>query len=283
MKKFLTTAIAAAMIFSLAVISFAADYKAGYASELPIIDGEIDAIWANSEEIETLYSGDEWDPELCASGYAKILWTESHVYMLAVVKDDTLPEIDDGARNGVDFWMSELDTMTDNYDSDAGDWIYCLSSTGTEVHYTGNDLVYSSSLKAIKLTSDGYIIEIMLPWMSKTSMSEGHIIGFTFAINDDADLDGDRDTYCFSAINREDYSFWTKTLSLGHVELVKSAGEGEAPAVESEEPADEPEEPSADPEVPVVEPSNPSTSDFTTVYAILAAVSTIGLFVTKKR
>lgn len=283
MKKFLTTAIAAAMIFSLAVISFAADYKAGYASELPIIDGEIDAIWANSEEIETLYSGDEWDPELCASGYAKILWTESHVYMLAVVKDDTLPEIDDGARNGVDFWMSELDTMTDNYDSDAGDWIYCLSSTGIEVHYTGNDLVYSSSLKAIKLTSDGYIIEIMLPWMSKTSMSEGHIIGFTFAINDDADLDGDRDTYCFSAINREDYSFWTKTLSLGHVELVKSAGEGEAPTVESEEPADEPEEPSADPEVPVVEPSNPSTSDFTTVYAILAAVSTIGLFVTKKR
>ena len=283
MKKLLTTAIAVAMILSLAVISFAADYKAGYASELPVIDGEIDAIWENADKIETLYSGDEWDPELCASGYAKILWTETNVYMLAVVKDETLPTFDDGARNGVDMWMSELDTMTDNYDSDAGDWIYCLSSTGTEVHYTGNDLVYSASLTAIKLTDDGYVMEITLPWMSKQEMSEGHVIGFTFAINDDADLDGERDTYCFSAINREDYSFWTKTLSLGHVELVKYVNEPEAPVAEPEAPAAEPEVPAVEPETPVVEPSNPSTSDITAVYAILAAVSAIGLFATKKR
>ena len=281
MKKIITTTLAIAMILTLAVVSFAADYKAGYASEIPVIDGEIDAIWANADKIETVYSGDDWDPAFCASGYAKILWTETNVYILAVVNDDTIPEIDDAARNGVDLWMSELDTMTDNYDSDAGDWIYCLSSTGTEVHYTGNDLVYTVSLKAVKLTADGYVLELMLPWMSKQSMTEGHVLGFTFAINDDANLDGERDTYCFSAINKEDYSFWTKTLSLGHVELVKtvaSAEEPEAPAVE------EPEAPATEPEVPVVvEPSNPTTSDITAVYAILAAVSVAGIFATKKR
>lgn len=287
MKKLLTILIATAMILALATTTFAADYKAGYATETPKIDGEIDAIWANADPIEVLYSGDEWDPKTCASGYAKILWTETHVYMLAVVKDDTLPEFDDGARNGIDLWMSELDTMTDNYDSDAGDWIYCLSSTGSEAHYTGNDNIYNISLKAIKLTNDGYVMEIMLPWMSKVQMSEGHVIGFTFAINDDADLDGERDTYCFSAINPNNYEFWVQTEALGHVELVKTVAVIEEPAEgPAEEPVDEPTNEPADEPVadePIVAPENPSTTDVSAVYAILAAVSALGIFASKKR
>ena len=286
MKKLLTIIIAVAMILTLATATFAAEYQAGYAYELPKIDGEIDAVWANADPIETLYSGHDWSPETGASGYAKILWTETHVYMLAVVKDETLPEIDDGARNGVDLWMSELDTMTDNYDSDAGDWIYCLSSTGSEAPYTGNDNIYSSSLKAIKITDNGYVMEILLPWMSKVEMAEGNVIGFTFAINDDVDLDGERDTYCFSAINPDNYEFWVQTEALGHVELVKTVAsavvEEPAPAPAPEEPAPAPAEPV--PEEPVViAPANPTTADVSVIYVLLAAVSALGVFASKKR
>jgi len=92
MKKTLTILILAAMLMSaFAVCSFAATSDAITTAQAPygtpVIDGEIDAIWANATAYK--YGADTKGSALEA-GQFKVMWDENYLYFLFEINDSTM-------------------------------------------------------------------------------------------------------------------------------------------------------------------------------------------------
>lgn len=186
------------------------DAMAAYASTALVIDGEIDAVWETAETQVPTYTDDIVDD--AASGYTKLLWDEDHLYLLAVVTDNTMtdPDLQETSANSVDFWISEKNTQSDTY-ADEGDYHICIDSSGKTHYYVGNEEVYHTMTHALQVTSDGYIIEIMVPFFTLSPAKEGHIIGYNVSINDDVDNDDNRDIF-FSWQEYDSRAYWSTTL-----------------------------------------------------------------------
>lgn len=285
MKKFITLTITALLISSILALGvFAADYTAPFATTPPTIDGNIDDIWSIAEEIIPAEVHD--DEDMC-TGYVKILWTQDALYVLEVVKDSTMPDAANGtsSANSMDLWFSEKNTQTDSYDSDDGDYHICINSNGVTCTYTGNLAVYDVIEYKTNPTSDGYVTEIKIPFITIAPAAQGHVIGFNVSLNDDFDNDDGRDSYStwMPQEGQEGY-YWSSTY-LNTVVFGDIPTEAEEP-VAVEEPAAEAPAEAAPAPVAEAAPAAPApaaqTGDISALLVLVSVTAAAGIAMAKK-
>lgn len=163
----------------------------------PGIDGAIDPIWEDARvvpmEAATLLTGAITSAE-DLSGYAKAVWTDTHIYLLADVTDDVL--VNDGPQiyedDNVEFYFDGNNAKAAAYDSDDVQYTFRWND-GTNIGsipaaYSKEGIVY-----AIKERETGYVVEVKIPWSTlQITPENGKKVGFDFMINDD-DTGGGRD------------------------------------------------------------------------------------------
>lgn len=238
-KRFLAVLLAGAMLAGSSMTVFAEEdsifagvekaeenFRAAYAEEAPVIDGVIDDIWAGTD---AFYSDFGYMEDMGQGyGYAKILWSEDKLYMLAVIEDATLEGIgEDSTANGANFWVSETASTETGFGNVAGDWHYFANQDGNTNYYTGNDM--SEIVICATTKEDGYyIVEIEIPVQTEgLTYTEGSMIGFNLSVDDDLDGDNGRDAFC-TWIDHNENAYWSDPSCLGKVELVNSIEEADA-------------------------------------------------------
>ena len=227
MKKLLAALMTLALLLSCCALACAEEITpaayASYAVTAPVIDGEIDEIWNNSERIWTY--GKYEEGKNMAYGYVKILWDEGHLYFLAVVTDPTLANLRDiNPANGVNFWGSETNCKEGDFQN-PGDWHYFSNQAGRFYYYTGNTAVEEKGICAAKIAEDGaqYIVELQMPVLTEgLTLEEGHFIGFEVSIDDDMIGNNKRDVY----VNwKGEGAYWSDVGALQNVLLTKDVTE----------------------------------------------------------
>ena len=208
------------------------DSIANYAGIKPVIDGKVDAIWDATAAQESTWPGD-MDGE-GISGYTKILWDEENLYFLGVVNDPTtLQEANPTTTDSIDFWISETYSDEMGYPLE-GDYQLALSPYNT---YGGNKAPDLVNETGAVINGDGtYTVEFSIPWQTADlKPAAGHVFGYNASFNNDLDGDGVRDSWT-SWVEWSGMPYWSDTMWLGHVELVKAdvaVAVDEAPAAEA--------------------------------------------------
>ncbi|MBQ9717934.1 MAG: hypothetical protein IJV76_08075, partial [Clostridia bacterium] len=208
------------------------DSIANYAGIKPVIDGKIDAIWDATAAQESTWPGDRDGEGI--SGYTKILWDEDNLYFLGVVNDPTtLQEANPTTTDSIDFWVSETYSDEMGYPLE-GDYQLALSPYNT---YGGNKAPDLVNETGAVINGDGtYVVEFSIPWQTQgLTPAAGHVFGYNASFNNDLEGDGARDSWT-SWVEWTNMPYWSDTMWLGHVELVKAdvavAVDEEAPAAD---------------------------------------------------
>ena len=209
------------------------DSIANYAGIKPVIDGKIDAIWDATAAQESTWPGDRDGEGI--SGYTKILWDEDNLYFLGVVNDPTtLQEANPTTTDSIDFWVSETYSDEMGYPLE-GDYQLALSPYNT---YGGNKAPDLVNETGAVINGDGtYVVEFSIPWQTQgLTPAAGHVFGYNASFNNDLEGDGARDSWT-SWVEWTNMPYWSDTMWLGHVELVKAdvavAVDEEAPAADA--------------------------------------------------
>lgn len=149
------------------------------------IDGEIDASWADANTI----SVDTYTMGNGATGISRMLWDENYLYVLTEVKDAKLSNASENAyeQDTVEVFFDENNHKSASYETDD---LQC------RVNYENDKTVTDgrstdSFISAAKQTSDGYLVEIAIPY-TIGAFSSGQILGFDVQINDDGTGEGKR-------------------------------------------------------------------------------------------
>ena len=186
-------------------------FTAQYATVAPIIDGEIDEIWDTTVAITASFDS---VPQF-AYGYAKVLWTEDKLYLMADIHDSTVDVSDRNTANQACFWVSE--TASDHTEYFAPeDSNFSINQAGVYGYYSGINLGEIATYAA-RITDYGYVVEIVVP-VQKPSYSyyPGAKIGFCLSVEDDANSDDDRDNVCASQTE----NYWSYPASLRQLTLL---------------------------------------------------------------
>ncbi len=189
---------------------------------MPVLDGRIDEVWFFSTEqtIGTSQVGTAPSSPADCSGTWRALWNWEYLYVLAVVKDDTLTNDSGGGNNkwnddSVEFYVdgdnSKGSSVDENDHQYTAWWNNEVLEEPSAIHHGAPSLVGVEY--AVATTDDGYLLEIKLPWMSIMGEppTPGQLIGFDVWINDDDD-GGDRDSqiswYSTDGNGWQDPSVW---------------------------------------------------------------------------
>lgn len=191
-------------------------YKIFQVGTAPTIDGTLDEVW-NTTNILSLDATKTITGTVSnandLSGYAKVLWDASYVYVLAVVTDN-----------------NKQNDSQNSYDDDAVEFYFDINNDKATT-YGDNDVQYSfgwndgaivgalpsgRSTAGITYssvsTTNGYVIEARIPWTTlQGNPVIGQKLGIDFMINDDDDGTGrDRKLSWNSATDNawEDASIW---------------------------------------------------------------------------
>lgn len=150
----------------------------------PVIDGEVDTMWANAKEVST----DLWVQGTSgATAKAKIMWDENHLYILANATDSLLSDASSAfhEQDSIEIFLDANNHKSTDYESDDGQFRINFKNSQSFGGAASADKITS----AVKLTSDGYQVEaaIQLPNAVKDRM-----IGFDFQVNNDETGSGSR-------------------------------------------------------------------------------------------
>lgn len=157
----------------------------------PIIDGEVDDIWADANEISTDVITAGTKP---AKATVKTLWDENYLYVLAYVEDNNLSDAAENPweQDSIEFFIDENNGRTAEYEYD--DAQYRVNYNNVQSY--GANCLADKFVTVTKFvyggeTVTGYLVEAAVPF--KTPKSAGHIMGFDVQVNDDSDANGVRD------------------------------------------------------------------------------------------
>lgn len=159
-----------------------------YAKEKPIVDGKVDEIWNSTEPLYATYG----QVEGRAYGYAKVLWSEDLIYLMASISDTTLSLEQMGSLGeGVMFMVSG------NAEASCTPTWYCHANPAGRImtDYVEQDL-FGEAQCVIDVGDDNYIIEVALPLKEGKKYSVEECIGFNFFVLDDINADYSRDNIC---------------------------------------------------------------------------------------
>lgn len=186
------------------------DMEIGYAIQTPVIDGEVDDIWAGAS---TQYFVPLDDPNN-ASGIWKALYDAENLYVLVDITDDILQNDsasswqDDSVEIYFDGGNTKLSTPLSGDDHQ-----YTFGWTTDEIQGT-NIAGYTDGIEHAQVTTDtGWRIEVKMPWISIWGIipQAGDLIGIDVYYNDDDDGGDSREgkMLSFSAIEGwNDASQW---------------------------------------------------------------------------
>lgn len=220
MKKILATIMALFVVLSFDSFTAAAAVDSGstaqYATVAPVIDGKIDAVWEDTDKVDAFYGSDL----TYANGYAKILWKEDTLYLMAVITDSTVYVGDNNTANQACFWVSETASNAQEYAG--GDWNMSINQAGVYDYYSGINLGSTASY-ASEITATGYVVEVAVPIQTEFYAYDADArIGFCLSVEDDVDGDNERDHVCAS----QDQNYWSVPANLYTITLVKTSANG---------------------------------------------------------
>ena len=201
----------------------------------PIIDGTVDAVWnIGASLIETsAYSVDS----AASPTTVDIMWNETGLYFLAIVKDSTVNSSDlvnlwvaetyYGAEYRVDDWASRGYDYTMD-----GAYYLLLNPQGEDFsgEYGGSAMdMQGKFIAAARQTLDGYLLEAYVPLTGAKSLQKGDTIGFEVST----------DNYLSAGASRASYgywkgigSYWDSPIYLGEVLLMDLDTTNGSPAIE---------------------------------------------------
>ena len=221
MKKIVSVLLLCAMLMSLVVVSSvsvsaegetetpAAPRTGAYASIKPTIDGEIDEIWETAQEI-ALGS---------TTSYTKMLWDETGVYLLGVVKDANAYKIG--------FMIEEISIGC------GVEWGWTDACYGVFLSCE-NELLTDNTVKtpkngkyeyAVQKTDNGFVAEVFLSrqqgWMA-VEFKPGNAIGFDVLVS--AKDAGDGTTLMNTTNNGTWFVYWNTPDWLSRITLAENPG-----------------------------------------------------------
>ena len=214
------------------------DFDIPYAFDPPVLDGEIDEVWADASQqnIAVFIQG---DPALAsdASAIWQVLWDTEYLYVMVELFDDSLQNdssstwqddsvefyVDGG--NSKDVWETGNLVGNDNNRQTTFGW------TTEEVQ--GNNSNPEGVEHAQVTTPTGWRTEMKLPWLSLQGKEPvvGDLIGIECGLNDDDDGDDTRETQM--ATYSVDNNFWRDPSQWGTALLVlgdRKSAYGPSPA-----------------------------------------------------
>jgi len=162
------------------------DMEIGYCMTPPVIDGEVDGIWAVSSTQAFVPLEDPAD----GSGTWQVLYDEENLYVIVDVTDDSLQNDsssawqDDSVEIYFDGGNTKLDTPLSGDDHQ-----YTFGWTADDIQGT-NIAGYTDGIEQAQVTTDtGWRIEVKMPWISIWGVvPEAHdLIGIDCYYNDDDD------------------------------------------------------------------------------------------------
>jgi len=190
------------------------DMEVGYALEAPVIDGEVDGIWAIASTQSFVPLEDPAD----GSGTWQVLYDEENLYVILDVTDDSLNNDSDSAwqDDSVEIYFDGGNTKLDTALS-GDDHQYTFGWTADDIQGT-NITGYTDGIEQAQVTTDtGWRIEVKMPWLSIQDMAPlaGDLIGIDCYYNDDDDGGDSREDkmLSFSAVEGwNDASQWATAV-----------------------------------------------------------------------
>jgi len=162
------------------------DMEVGYAIQPPVLDGEVDAIWAVASTQSFVPLEDPAD----GSGTWQVLYDEENLYVIVDVTDDSLQNDsssswqDDSVEIYFDGGNTKLSTPLSGDDHQ-----YTFGWTTDDIQGT-NVAGYTEGIEHAQVTTDtDWRIEIKMPWLSIQGAlpQAGDLIGIDCYYNDDDD------------------------------------------------------------------------------------------------
>jgi|AGTN01.1.fsa_nt_gi Beta-1,4-xylanase len=143
----------------------------------PVIDGEIDDIWADCPKAQVNIPIMAWEG---AKGEVSLLWDESFVYVLFTVQDELLNNKASNAyeQDSIEIFLDQNNDKATSYGPDDGQ--YRVSFVGDESF--GTVPVTPGFSSAAKLIDGGYLVELAIPLLA--APEDGMIMGFDAQVND---------------------------------------------------------------------------------------------------
>jgi len=194
------------------------DMEVGYAVQPPVLDGEVDGIWANASMQSFVPLEDPAD----GSGTWQVLYDAENLYVIVDVTDDSLQNDsasswqDDSVEIYFDGGNTKLSTPLSGDDHQ-----YTFGWTTDDIQGT-NIAGYTEGIEHAQVTTEtGWRIEIKMPWLSiqDTLSQAGDLIGIDCYYNDDDDGGDSREGKMLSISTIEgwnDASQWgTAVLAIG--------------------------------------------------------------------
>ena len=191
--------------------------EAMYTAVAPTIDGQLDEMWESAAKWYTNGHYDETTGQ--AYGYTSIMWDQGNLYLLAVVTDGTIEHCQpDSHTNGVNFWVSEMNSNYTTYDKMEGDYHIFCNSSGNLGNYHEQQYILDEAEVAAAVYEGYYVVECAVPVQTEVlKLRTGKLIGYEVSIDDDCDGDNIREHYC----NLQDIgSYWNEPKGLANVKLV---------------------------------------------------------------
>jgi hypothetical protein len=196
------------------------DMEIGFATQPPVLDGEVDEIWADAS---TQYFVPLDDPAN-ASGSWKVLYDSENLYVLVDMTDDSLQN--DSASSwqddSVEVYFDGGNTKV-NTPLSGDDHQYTFGWTTDDIQGTNIDGATEGIEHAQVTTDTGWRIEIKMPWLSIQGIEPQarDLIGIDLYYNDDDDGGDSRENklLSFSAIEGwNDASQWGTAMLIAEPE-----------------------------------------------------------------
>lgn len=192
------------------------DFEILPADPAPVIDGEVDDVWAAAsiQPIMNTINGAEPSGPDDISGQFRVLYDNENLYALVDVNDDML--VNDTSQtwqdDSVEFYID-----ADNEKAPAGlggnrrQYTFGWGDTAIQGTNTATDGVEHAQVD----TATGWRIEIKFPWQSLMGSDApvGELIGIDSFLNDDDDGDNTRETQV--SWHAEDGSGWNTSAQWG--------------------------------------------------------------------
>ena len=162
------------------------DMEIGFAMQAPVLDGEVDEIWADASTQSFVPLQDPVN----GSGTWKALYDAENLYVIVDVTDDSLQNDsasswqDDSVEIYFDGGNTKLDTPLSGDDHQ-----YTFGWTTDEIQGTNID-GYTEGIEHAQVDTDtGWRIEVKMPWLSIWGVSPqaGDLVGIDCYYNDDDD------------------------------------------------------------------------------------------------
>lgn len=164
----------------------------------PTIDGEIDAVWSQAEEIPINRYQTAWNG---AHGIARALWDENNLYVLIEVIDSELDKSNDNAweQDSIEVFLDQNNAKTTYYQEDDGQYRVNFDN---ETSFNPESIAEGFE-SATKVMGTNYTVEVKIPLTAITPTHDTKL-GFDVQINDAKDG------------NRRSVAIWNDLSGVGY-------------------------------------------------------------------